>query len=76
MYLNTITQSTPPTYMNTHADIYTPILMDFESVHVPSDGHIYVFTHAHAYPPRCMGGKPIMAHKLALTLSRAVWVPS
>ena len=76
MYVNTITQSTPPTYMNTHADICTPILMDLESAHVPSDGHMDVFKHAHTYPPRCMGHKPIMAHKLALTLSGAVSAPS
>ena len=76
VYLNTITQSTPSTYMSAHAHICTPIQMDLESAHVPSDGHMDVFKHAHTYPPRCMGHKPIMAHNLALTLSGAVWAPS
>ena len=55
--------------MHTHPE-------DLESAHVPSDGHTNVFKHAHTHTPRCMGHKPIMAHKLALTLSGAVWAPS
>ena len=51
VYLNTITQLTASTYMNTHAHICTHIMMDLElTMYLQMDTQIYSRMHMNTYP--------------------------